>query len=90
MRPINESISDWTMCPHCAAENQQVGGGKSYADGYFNHDEQLWAVCVVHHVRWYVTRALGGLPFYFEELMRFPEVTGINDFQRSVRVVKTK
>src|ERR1700730_9390250 len=21
--------SDWTMCPHCTAENQLVGGGKS-------------------------------------------------------------
>jgi hypothetical protein len=29
-----------------------------YADRYFNHDGDLWAVCVVHQVRWYVTREL--------------------------------
>jgi len=35
-----------------------IGGGVGYADRYFNHAGELWAVCAVHQVRWYVTREL--------------------------------
>ena len=53
--PLNECISDWTVCPHCDAENMRFGGGKNYADAYLNADGQLWAVCTVHNVRWYLS-----------------------------------
>ena len=56
-RSPQEIISD-LQCPLCVVENDQVGGGVGYADRYFNHDGDLWAVCVLHQVRWYVTREL--------------------------------
>ncbi len=61
-RPANESMSDWTECRLCVAENDKLGGGRGHADRYFNHGGDLWAVCDVHHVRWYVTREIGCAP----------------------------
>jgi hypothetical protein len=52
-----KAISD-LQCPYCVAENDAIGGGVGYADRYFNHAGELWAVCAVHQVRWYVTREL--------------------------------
>lgn len=56
-RTPQEAISD-LQCPYCVAENDAIGGGVGYADRYFNHAGELWAVCAVHQVRWYVTREL--------------------------------
>ena len=56
-RGPQEVISD-VQCPICVAENDAVGGGFGYADRFFNYERELWAVCVVHQVRWYVTREL--------------------------------
>src|SRR5437762_5603873 len=52
-----KAISD-LQCPYCVAENDAIGGGVGYAARYFNHAGELWAVCAVHQVRWYVTREL--------------------------------
>jgi hypothetical protein len=84
-KPINERISDWTMCPHCAVENNLLGGGKNYADDYFNTGDypgdvhgQLWAICRVHSVRWYVTRTLLGFGPHRPDLMALPEVEAVD------------
>jgi hypothetical protein len=53
-RPLSHIISDNTQCPHCVEENDRLGGGSGHADSYFNYGNDLWAVCSVHQVRWYV------------------------------------
>jgi hypothetical protein len=58
MMPLHKTISDWTECPLCVAENDKLGSGDGFADWYFNHDNCLWAVCSGHNVRWFVTREL--------------------------------
>ena len=82
-RTPQEAISD-LQCPYCVAENDAIGGGVGYAARYFNHAGDLWAVCAVHQVRWYVTRELSlvdrserlGHPDP-EAASKLPEVDGI-------------
>jgi len=78
----NERISDYTQCPSCVAENDQLGGGFGYADHYFNHDGVLWAVCSAHQVRWSVTRELLGIP-HDASLAALPKVEGVYRLRRS-------
>jgi hypothetical protein len=51
--PPHRRVSDWSACPACVSE-----GRDGYAHNYINANRQLWAFCVTHHTRWFVTREL--------------------------------
>jgi hypothetical protein len=54
--PLSYILSDNTQCPHCVEENNRLGRGSGHADSNYGND--LWAVCRVHQVRWYMARRL--------------------------------
>jgi len=67
--------SDHTVCPCCAAE-----GAPNGADIAVNYDGGARAIRVVYGARWYVTRAMGGLPDGDDALMcRLAEVEPLDD-----------
>jgi hypothetical protein len=61
----HEDISDYSRCPRCvageppaAAAIWQTAATEGFANHYYNQAGALWAVCIRHCCRWYVTREL--------------------------------
>lgn len=72
-------VSDYTECPQCAVENAVVGGVGTTPIFAFNYRGQAWNACLVHGVRWYVTREIGFLDEDDGALMvRLTEVVAID------------
>lgn len=59
---MKRALGDNTGCPYCYDANKAVGGGVDYGDASFNFRGGAWSICIVHRVRWYVTREMIGLP----------------------------
>jgi hypothetical protein len=51
--PAHRRVSDWSACPACVSEHRP-----GHASNYVNAHQILWAFCVTHHTRWFVTREL--------------------------------
>ena len=49
-------LRDETACPLCHGRGLVDG----HAHAYLNYRDGLWAFCIIHHVRWYVTRFVIG------------------------------
>jgi hypothetical protein len=70
-------IADYTRCPHCLA----AGDERGFAGQYLNNGGDLWALCLRHRVRSYVTREMRGaipdIPYEPGDVLDWPVVDAV-------------